>query len=340
MRNRSQIIKMVFYLSVSQALLQIVLIMCISGEENIREVNDPSMVELLKLDDMALAGVRPVRLVRHDNSRSRKQNIEEVQEQGNTEQPWVAFKTIEGSPLPGIERGVRQANTSKPQTGDEDVEHLNNEDVVTIKIAGIPIVIPDFEITAKPQIKSAEKVQIETMESIIAEPKIDKGIQEKAAQKTADLQFFSTSSEGFRNLQNVNFSSNRFPKSHQTWRSSGPNHIFEIFVPVQMPNSNSREKQRQPIINIVKEVENPGKRTNFELQTMFKFVVDQSKTQNKKPSKPQKPKSSTNPDLVTKEEEIKPCPSSSLANCVDDCISHEDIYAYSGCVVLCSESCG
>jgi len=378
------------------------------------------------LSDKDMSGVRPVRAARQAKSVSTSEIVEEVHDQGSTNQPWLAFKKVNGAPRPRINRGVGQTNRTKPQIGDKNSERIDtgqNEEAVTIDIAGEPVVIPDFERITEPQLKDGEiiqiPVQIQTTEPIIAQPKVDKRAQETAARRNADLKLFEASSEIFQNFQKSSKeNSDRSSKSHKGWRSSGPNHVFEIFVPFDSagakeqqrnsekknifnsPNvkvqdlasqtsvelktlfdtSNAKKEQRnsqkkrtktspEPAVedfstttNVelqtffgssnpkLEQKVNQKKRTKispqefapntqFELQTMFKFVADQKRNQNnpKQTFKVRKPK--IKPTVESKEVEVKPCPNS-LSECVDGCIAYEEIYAYSGCVVQCGESCG
>jgi len=365
-----------------QVLLQLVLACHSMAADQV--VEEQSREELPRLSNTDLASVR---VARRANFVPRTDTSQEVQRQGSTNRPWVFFKH-DDSTRPRNSRGATQTNATQPHSHDKNSQQINNseaEEVVTIQIAGEPVIIPDFEITPKPQRqKDAEIIQIpveiQATETIIAEPKADNEIEETAQPKSSDLTLFKPSSDLFHSADR---------SSHETWRSSGPNHVFEIFVPFDgkpTENSNrnrlnilnntpkfvvndlatktttelkslSNEREKQRNAN-KKRVNKPPKqetkenvpKTKFELQTMFKFVADQQEnldgskklTKVRKPkvnTKARKPKVLPKPSINSKDKAVSPCPSS-LEECVDSCISHEDIYAYSGCVVQCGESCG
>jgi len=367
----------------AQTLLQLVLVWHSAGAAESQMVEDQSRVEQLRLSDTDLIGVRAARQARRANFVSRS---EEVQDQGSTFKPWVAFRHRDSPRQPRINRGAGQTNGTQPQSGDKNSKQINSsqaEEVVTIKIAGEPVIIPDFEISAKPPRENAEIIQIPVQiqaTEIIAQPKGDKELEKTAQPKSSDLKLFSPSSDIFQKFQTSSVEAReRTPKSQQTWwsKSSGPNHVFEIFVPLGGErNENSNEIQvnnlpklevsdlatktsfelktlsndREKLINKNKKRVNSVQKqkpqdnlpkTKFELQTVFKFVADQKNNLNKpkKIFKARKPKVTPKPSVKSEEKEVEPCPNS-LEECVDGCIQHEDIYAYSGCVVQCGESCG
>jgi len=261
------------------------------------------------------------------------------------------------TPLPGNERGVRQTNSLKPQaTSDKSIKQIDTglsgtieeRDVVTIDIGGVPIVIPDFEITAKPQIKVAVKVlptQIQTKDPNIAEPKKNNKMEIETL--PAEMQYFATSSESFKSLANFQKQPDtidRFPKSHKTWRSSGPNHVFEIHVPLETSRNNEKQKVKSfeaPLNPSIVKIIEPT--SDIELQTLIKFVISETEKSSASSQSPIIQKNrflkASEQDLENEVKEPKECPGSNLEECVDDCIVLEDIYAYSGCVVQCGERC-
>ena len=119
----------------------------------------------------------------------------------------VFFKhDTDSSRRPRINRGARQINKTQPQNINKNSKQINiseAEEVVTIQIAGEPVIIPDFEITPKPQRqKEAEiiqiPVQIQATQQIITEPKADNEVEEVANEKSSDLTLFSPTSDLFQ----------------------------------------------------------------------------------------------------------------------------------------------
>ena len=120
-------------------------------------------------------------------------------------------------------------------------------------------------------------------------------------------------------------------ENSQLWRSSGPNHFFEIFAP-----SSISEKDKKSLFS-----PDLTKKPVFKLSTTTKPVsrIEKHKT-GIKGRRIARKKVSHHPGArkgsVRRKER---CETPNLETCVDGCTELEDILEYSGCVVRCSEVC-
>ena len=163
---------------------------------------------------------------------------------------------------------------------------------VTINIAGDDIIIPDFDSLP-----------------------LEQDLQENTEEESIDLD-----------------STEEIIDQPQFLRTSGPNHIFEIFL---SPQNFSQSKL--PIVD-------------FSKQPAFKLPKIQISTKkNNSDARKQKDAIKRNKENVVKSDSksssssisTSSCrePSESLEECVDSCTSLDDILLYSSCVVDCSRIC-
>ena len=148
------------------------------------------------------------------------------------------------------------------------------------------------------------------------------------------------------------------------WRSSGPNHVFEIFVPgnnsqtlfsgfsdltktpvFKLPPRPVRPTTttKKPITNFVLNLEEfPKKKAKKENQKKFNtrlHKVRRTKVNNQKKVNSFRGGQRRFNKKTTTVKSKNLCKSLTLEECVDSCTTIEDIYNYSGCVVKCSEDC-
>lgn len=226
------------------------------------------------------------------------------------------------------------------------------ENPVTIKIGGVPIVIPDFDltpVTTKPQDKTRKvETTLKKPESVSKRRRNRfqtkrKKINPKDKNRTITLAPAKLPTAKPRPTTLLGVSS----------RARQASKISTTSRPVSRPLSNTLSSTLTSFDSLQQTVQNSFNpiSTIFTTLTLKRVTTTTTTTTafvphtTNRPRNPHKGRGGKKEDAqpipatpTTVKYKIKECPES-LEKCVDTCVPLEDIYAYSACVVECGERC-